>query len=375
TFPNRQLAIKAENDMKKKIEKVLREENANSLELKGKITFKKFYESKWLPRYELGQTIRSNRPPSDITISNTKDIFRLHILPMFGEYAMNYLNINTEIISDELTKKSKEYANIKIIKGYVRSMFDIAEILNYIEFNRTTKIIQSITAPKKNALEEKRIQEGKQALSSKELTNWIEAVNDDFNNHLLTFHDYTLFMITLYLGDRKSETYALQWKYIDFEKQTVRLKHTLDKYQRKKFTKGRKDTVIQVPEVVMTLLSEWKSVQADQLLKLKIKQTLDQYLFTYTKPSGEVNCPVHADYLNYRINSIKRRHPDLVHLSPHKLRHTYATIARQGGADMNQISNALTHSDISTTKIYVNTPDIVDKAVFEAFQRGLNKCD
>ncbi|WP_407960232.1 tyrosine-type recombinase/integrase [Enterococcus faecium] len=81
------------------------------------------------------------------------------------------------------------------------------------------------------------------------------------------------------------------------------------------------------------------------------------------------------NHLNYRINSIKRRHPDLVHLSPHKLRHTYATIARQGGADMNQISNALTHSDISTTKIYVNTPDIVDKAVFEAFQRGLNKCD
>ncbi|HGL3807868.1 TPA: site-specific integrase, partial [Enterococcus faecium] len=53
--------------------------------------------------------------------------------------------------------------------------------------------------------------------------------------------------------------------------------------------------------------------------------------------------------------------------------HTYATLARQGGADMNQISNALTHSGISTTKIYVNTPDLVDKAVFEAFQRGLQK--
>lgn len=375
TFPTRQLAIKAENDMKKKIDKVLREESANSLELKGKIKFKEFYESKWLPRYELGQTTRSNRAPSDVTISNTKDIFRLHILPMFGEYAMNYLNTNTEIISDKLTKKSKEYANIKIIKGYVRSMFDIAEILNYIEFNRTTKIIQSITAPKKIALEEKRIQEGDQALSAEELTTWIEAVNNDFNNRLLTLHNYTLFMLTLYLGDRKSETYALQWKYIDFEKQTVRLKHALDKYQRKKFTKGRKDTVIQVPEVVMTLLSKWKSVQAEQLLRLKIKQTSDQYLFTYTKPSGEVNCPVHADYLNYRINSIKRRHPELAHLSPHKLRHTYATIARQGGANMNQISSALTHSDISTTKIYVNTPDVVDKTVFEAFQRGLNKCD
>lgn len=370
-FPTRQLAIKAEREMKKKIETVLREENANSLELKGKIEFKDFYESKWLPRYELGQTTRSNRAPSNVTISNTKDIFRLHILPMFGEYAMNYLNSNTEIISDELTKKSKEYANIKIIKGYVRSMFDIAEILNYIEFNRTTKIIQCITAPKKIALEERRIREGNQALSSEELIAWIEAVNTDLNNHLLTLHDYTLFMLTLYLGDRKSETYALQWKYIDFEKQTVRLKHALDKYQKKKFTKGRKDTVIQVPEIVMALLSKWKSVQAEQLLRLKINQTPDQYLFTYTKPSGEVNCPVHADYLNYRINSIKRRHPELAHLSPHKLRHTYATIARQGGANMNQISNALTHSDISTTKIYVNTPDVVDKTVFEAFQKGL----
>ena len=374
-FPTRQLAIKAEREMKKKIETVLREENANSLELKGKIKFKDFYESKWLPRYELGQTTRSNRAPSNVTISNTKDIFRLHILPMFGEYAMNYLNSNTEIISDELTKKSKEYANIKIIKGYVRSMFDIAEILNYIEFNRTTKIIQCITAPKKIALEEKRMREGNQALSSKELTDWIKAVNSDLNNHLLTLHDYTLFMLTLYLGDRKSETYALQWKYIDFNKHTVRLKHALDKYQRKTYTKGRKDTVIQVPEVVMTLLSKWKSAQAEQLLKLKIEQTSDQYLFTYSKPSGEVNCPVHADYLNYRINSIKRRHPELARLSPHKLRHTYATIARLGGANMNQISNALTHSDISTTKIYVNTPDVVDKSVFEAFQKGLNNCN
>ena len=98
------MAIKAENEMKKKIAKVLREENANSLELKGQIKFKEFYKSKWLPRYELGQTTRSHKAPSDITIINTKNLFRLHILPIFGEYAMSYLNANTEIISDELTK-------------------------------------------------------------------------------------------------------------------------------------------------------------------------------------------------------------------------------------------------------------------------------
>lgn len=56
-------------------------------------------------------------------------------------------------------------------------------------------------------------------------------------------------MLTLYLGDRKSETYALQWKYIDFENQTVRLKYALINTHKKKFTKGRKDTIIQVPKL------------------------------------------------------------------------------------------------------------------------------
>lgn len=155
TFPTQQSAIKAENDMKKKIAKVLREENANVLEIKGNMKFKEFYEKKWLSRYVLGQTGRTNSIPTDVTVSNTKDIFRLHILPMFGHYAMNYLNANTEIISDELTLKSQEYANIKIIKSYINSMFDVAEILGYIEFNRTSKVIQSITSPKKVALSKK----------------------------------------------------------------------------------------------------------------------------------------------------------------------------------------------------------------------------
>ncbi|MDO0919957.1 MULTISPECIES: site-specific integrase [unclassified Enterococcus] len=373
TFPTKPLATKAENDMKKKIMQVLREENANVLEIKGTIQFKEFYKLKWLPRYELGQTGRGNQIPSDITISNTKDLFRLHILPMFGSYALNYLNANTEIISDELTKKSRDYANIKILKSYVRSIFDIAEILGYIEFNRTTKVIQSITSPKKIALEEKRVHEGKQALTVNELSDWLCAVKSDLSNQLLSFQDYTLFMLTLYLGDRKSETYALQWQHIDFGNSTVHLKFSLNKKQKQKYTKGKKDTLIQVSELVISLLREWKKLQKLELQKLKIQQTPEQYLFTYSKPTGEVNCPVHTDYLNYRINTLRRRHPHLAHLTPHKLRHTFATLAKQGGANISQISAALTHSDVSTTKMYVNTPNVVDLKVYEAFNSVLNK--
>lgn len=61
----------------------------------------------------------------------------MHILPMFGEYAMNYLNSNTEIISDELTKKSKEYANIKLSKA----MFALCLILpKYYVISNSTEL-------------------------------------------------------------------------------------------------------------------------------------------------------------------------------------------------------------------------------------------
>lgn len=372
-FATKQLATKAEKDMKKKIAQVIREENANVLEIKGNMKFKDFYQKKWIARYELGQTGRTRTLPSEMTIQNTKDLFRLHILPMFGNYTMNYLNANTEIISDGLTEKSRTYANIRTLKSYVNSMFDVAEILGYIEFNRTTKVIQSITSPRKIALQEKKEQEGKQALTVNELIEWLEVVQNCLNNQSLSFKDYTLFMLTLYLGDRKSESYALQWRHIDLDNHTIRLKFALNKRKKMKKTKGGKDTITHIPEILVSLLQKWKELQKIELEKFRIEQTPDQHLFTYMKPYGDVNSPLHSDYLNYRINKIMKYNKHLAHLTPHKLRHTYATLAKQGGADLSKISEALTHSEITTTRIYVNTPDVVNLDVYNAFDRVLKQ--
>ena len=53
----------------------------------------------------------------------------------------------------------------------------------------------------------------------------------------ICFKDSVLFSITFFLGDRKSESYTLQWKHIDINKQEIQLVQALDKYKNPKSTK------------------------------------------------------------------------------------------------------------------------------------------
>ena len=71
------------------------------------------------------------------------------------------------------------------------------------------------------------------------------------------------------------------------------------------------------------------------------------------------------------MKSVKRRHPELKHATPHKFRHTEATLAKQAGTSIEAISEALTHSDTGTTQIYINTSNVIPMAVGEIAFRNL----
>ena len=50
----------------------------------------------------------------------------------------------------------------------------------------------------------------------------------------------------------------------------------------------------------------------------------EQFAFTYIDTRGNINKPLHADYLNNKMKSIRKRHKELAHATPHKLRDTGA---------------------------------------------------
>ena len=232
--------------------------------------------------------------------------------------------------------------------------------------------ISRIKANKKLALKESKKFEDL-ALDEEELKQWLQAFDEDLKNGRMELKDYALFYTTFFLSDRKSETYALQWKHINFEKNEILIEQALDKFGNLKSTKGNKKIIFKAPTELLEILEKWKIKQQEELKLFGLRQTQKQFVFTYNDRTNNINLPLHTDYLNYRMKSVRKRHPELAPASPHKLRHTGATLAKQAGLSLEAISEALTHSDKEVTSTYVNTKDTVNQTVGDIAFRSLKK--
>lgn len=73
-----------------------------------------------------------------------------------------------------------------------------------------------------------------------------------------------------------------------------------------------------------------------------------------------INQHLQTGYLNYYMKWHKSPHA-----APHKLRHTEVTLVKLSGLVLKQISNTFTHRDTNITRIYVNTPYVIQMLIDE----------
>lgn len=108
--------------------------------------------------------------------------------------------------------------------------------------------------------------------------------------------------------------------------------------------KGDKERIVPIPQQTLMIMKNYFTNVRTLWLK---KSSNNFFINRFSKP-------IYPEYVQKLLrNSIIEVGIDKK-LTPHKLRHSYATHLLEGGADLRAIQELLGHSDISTTEIYTH---------------------
>lgn len=169
-------------------------------------------------------------------------------------------------------------------------------------------------------------------------------------------------------GTRRGECCGLQWKQLNFSDNTVTIHGSLG-YTPKMGTyldtpKNDKVWTIDVDPFVMNLLRQLRMEQ----LRLGI---CSPYVFTQNKSDK----PMHPQSPTKYLKKLETKY-GIVHLHPHKLRHSFASIAITHGADVASVSEKLGHADPAVTlRMYTHAnPESIKKAS-NIFRNALKNTD
>ena len=142
-------------------------------------------------------------------------------------------------------------------------------------------------------------------------------------------------MINLFLatGLRVSELSSLKWEDVNLHSGQIKVVGG----------KGSKDRILWMNHNMLQELRNWKEDQD--------KKARSNYVFA-TGQGNKLNDRDIREMLNiYSKKSIGKR------ISPHTLRHTFATDLYRETKDIRLVQKALGHSDLSTTMIYTHIVD------------------
>jgi integrase/recombinase XerD len=115
--------------------------------------------------------------------------------------------------------------------------------------------------------------------------------------------------------------------------------------------KGQKERLVPLNRHARAAMANWMTVRADFLPKGVRHAHAERYLFPSRSAEGHITRRRMHQMLK-ELALAANIDPDK--LSPHVLRHAFATHLVEGGADLRSVQTMLGHADIATTQIYTH---------------------
>ena len=257
-------------------------------------------------------------------------------------FSCTYYNIVSWI--ELLGKQSLEKSTISRKISTVRQFFNFLFVEKLIDVNPVT----NITTPKnKQALPRFLSEE-----DIKKILNYLYVNKDTFKN----FQTLLLTELLYATGLRVSELVSMKLSNLNEDLNSICI-----------LGKGNKERVIPLAKITKKILSQYLS--SSHYLKSKDKSK-DSWLF----PSRRSHITRQAYYYKLKLIAIKSgltTHK----ISPHMLRHAFASHMLKNGADLKVIQYLLGHEDISTVQIYthVNLKDSLNAIKKHPIRNTLRK--
>ena len=234
-----------------------------------------------------------------------------------------------KFITKEDAIKYLEYLNKKInARSINRHIVSIKNYFKFLEKNNSIKYnpfeeITGLKTPKKLP----------KVLSEDDINKLLDInLNDAFS-----YRNKAMLELMYSSGLRVSELLNLEVNNIDFNMNLVRV-----------FGKGSKERIVPIDDIATAYLNKYIEVYRNTLLKNKESDIL------FLNSRGD---KLTRQGFFKILKTIAKEKGIKKELSPHTLRHSFATHLLNHGADLRSIQTMLGHENIETTQIYTHVSD------------------
>ena len=161
----------------------------------------------------------------------------------------------------------------------------------------------------------------------------VDKIMNTFTDSLEDILNHSLLEIIYACGLRVSEVCNLTLSQVDLNVGIVKI-----------IGKGNKERIVPIPKNSISILKKYSDV-----VRVVYSKNKNNYFFINKKGNK-----IRSEYIENMLKCIVVELGLNPNITPHKLRHSYATHLLANGSDLRSIQELLGHSDIATTQIYTH---------------------